>query len=154
MISAAAFRGCMAGALLLAVGWKAAIQIESQGSRKDALVTFLERNDFDVATTVVSDVSIVHATAASCRLQVIKLSPDGSNRDLVRHLTEGHGRSFVVFGGVIYAQQPILRTVFGYLWSRFVRELGFADRVGAPLSVTASPSCDAERLPWSELGPP
>ncbi|MGX5736763.1 hypothetical protein [Bosea thiooxidans] len=137
--------------LLLAIGWKAAIPIASHDDQKDSLVRFFERNHFAVVTEVVSEVLLIEATTASCRLLVARMSPDGSNRDLVRHLTAGQGRSFVVFGGAIYAQQPIFWTVLDYFRSRFLRELGFAERVAPVISVTADPSCNAEKLPWNEL---
>ena len=141
----------MAGVLLLTIGWKAAIPIASHRAQKDDLVTFFERNHFAVATEVVNGVPFIQATRASCHVQVARLSPDGSNRDLIRHLTAGQGRSFVVFGGAVYAQQPIFRTVLDYFRSRFLRELGFAERAAPAISVTADPSCNAEQLPWNEL---
>lgn len=141
----------MAGALFLAVGWKVAAQIEIQNYQTDDLVTFFERNHFEVATDVVSGVPIVQATTASCRLQVARLSPDGSNRDLVQHLIAGQDRSFVVFGGAVYVQQPIFWTVLSYFRSRFLRELGFSERAAAVISVAANSSCNAEQLPWHEL---
>ncbi|CAH1668757.1 conserved hypothetical protein [Hyphomicrobiales bacterium] len=141
----------MAGALLLAIGWKAAVQIEVHTDQADDLVAFFERNRFDVATEVMSGVPIVQASTASCRVQVARLSPDGANRDLIQHLFAGQDRSFVVFGGAVYAQQPIFWTVLSYFRSRFLRELGFAERAAAVISVAANSSCNAEQLPWHEL---
>lgn len=141
----------MAGVLLLTIGWKAAIPIASPDDQKDGLVTFFERNHFAVVTEVVSEVLFIQATTASCHLLVARLSPDGSSRDLVRHMAAGQGRSFVVFGGAIYAEQPIFWTVLAYFRSRFLRELGFVERVAPAISVTADPSCNAEQLPWNEL---
>ena len=146
-----AFKGCIAVAILLAVGWKVAAQIEIHNYRTDDLVTFFEHNHFKVATDVVSGVPIIRATTASCYVQVARLSPDGSNRDLVQHLIAGQDRSFVVFGGAVYANQPVFWTVLSYLRSRFLRELGFAQRAPTVIGVAATSSCNAEQLPWHEL---
>jgi hypothetical protein len=78
-------------------------------------------------------------------------TPDGSNRDLVRHLAAGTDRSFVVFRGTVYTQQPILWTVLDYLWSRFLRELGLVRHITPVIAVAVNTSCNAERLPWGEL---
>lgn len=146
-----AFRGCIAGLLLLTIGWKVATPVQNPDDERNDLVAFFESNSFDVTTEVVSDVAIVQATTASCHLQAVRLSPDGSNRDLVRHLIAGQERSFVVFGGAVYAQQPVFWTVLAYFRSRFLRELGFSDRNAAVIKVAASSSCNAEQLPWAEL---
>lgn len=146
-----AFKGCIAGALLLAIGWKVAAQIEIHNYQTDDLVTFFERNHFAVATEVVSGVPIVQATTATCQVQVARLSPDGSNRDLIQHLIARQDRSFVVFRGTVYAQQPIFWTVLSYFRSRFLRELGFAEHAAAVIGVAANSSCNAEQLPWHEL---
>jgi len=117
--------------LLLSIGWKIAIQPDNPNYQKDDL--------------------IIRATTASCYLQIARFTPDGSNRDLIRHLAAGTDRSFVVFRGTVYAQQPILWTVLNYLWSRFLRELGLIRQITPVIAVAANFSCDAERLPWGEL---
>ena len=112
--------------LLVAIGWKIAIQPDDPNYLKEDLIKFLERNHFSVVVTdeMVNYTPIIRATTASCHLQIARLTPDGSNRDLIRHIAAGTDRSFVVFRGAVYAQQPILLTVLNYLWSRFLRELG------------------------------
>ena len=139
--------------LLVALGWKIAIQPDDPNYLKEDLVKFLERNHFNVVVTdeVVNDTPIIRATTASCHLQIGRLTPDGSNRNLIRHIAAGTDRSFVVFRGAVYAQQPVLWTVLNYLWSRFLRELGLIRHITPVINVAANSSCNAERLPWGEL---
>ena len=139
--------------LLVALGWKIAIQPDDPNYLKEDLVKFLERNHFNVVVTdeVVNDTPIIRATTASCHLQIGRLTPDGSNRNLIRHIAAGTDRSFVVFRGTVYAQQPVLLTVLNYLWSRFLRELGLIRHIAPVITVAANSSCNAERLPWGEL---
>lgn len=139
--------------LLLTLSWKFAIQPDDESYLKDDLVKFLERNHFNAIVTdeIVIDTPIIQATTASCHLQVARLAPDGSNRDLIRHRAAGTDRSFIVFRGTVYTEQPILWTVLNYLWSRFLRELGFTRHVTPVIAVAANTSCDAENLPWREL---
>lgn len=153
MSSPSAFRWCIATVLLLAIGWKMAIPFENSDNLREDLARFLERNHFSVVVTdaISTDTPIIRATRASCQLQVAKLTPDGSNRNLVRHLATGMDRSFVVFRAEVYAQQPIALTVLHYLWSRFLRELGLIRYITPVIDVAESMSCNAERLPWTEL---
>jgi hypothetical protein len=148
-----AFRWSIAAVLLLTVGWKSAIQPDTQDYLIEKLVKFFERNHFDVVVTdeIVNDVPIIRATSASCDLQIARLTPDGSNRDLIRHLTAGTDRSFIVFRGAVYSRQPISWTVFSYLWSRFLRELGLTRHIAPVIAVAANASCNAENLPWQQL---
>lgn len=153
MNSSGAFRWFIAVVLLLTLSWKIAIQPDDESYLKDDLIKFFERNHFNAIVTdeIVIDTPIIQATTASCRLQVARLSPDGSNRDLIRHRAAGTDRSFIVFRGTVYTQQPILLTVLNYLWSRFLRELGLTRHVTPVIAVAANASCNAESLPWREL---
>ena len=153
MNSSIAFRWSIAVVLLLAIGWKIAIQPDDQNYLKEDLVKFFERNHFDVVVTdeVVNYTPIIRATKASCNLQVARLTPDGSNRDLIRHLAAGTDRSFIVFRSTVYTQQPILWTVLHYAWSRFLRELGLVRHIAPVIAVAVNTSCNAESLPWGEL---
>ena len=153
MSSSGAFKWFIAGVLLLAIAWKIAIRPEARSHPEEHLIKFFERNQFKVVVTdqLVNYTPIIRATSASCQLQIARLTPDGSNRDLVRHFAAGLDRSFVVFAGKVYAQQPVLLTVLHYLWSRFLREVGFIERVSPVINVAMNSSCDAERLPWGEL---
>jgi hypothetical protein len=139
--------------LLLTIGWKIAIQPDNQDYLNEHLIKFFERNHFNVVVTdeIVNYTPIIRATTASCRLQIARLTPDGSNRDLIQHLAAGTDRSFIVFRGTVYTQQPILRTVLDYFWSRFLRELGLVRHITPVITVAENSSCNAERLPWGEL---
>lgn len=153
MNSLTAFRWFIAAALALAIGWKITIQPDDKSYLTEPLVNFLERHEFDVVVTdeMVNYTPIIRATTDSCRLQIARLTPDGSNRDLVRHLAAGTDRSFVVFRGRVYVRQPIALTVAYYLWSRFLREIGLTRHITPVIAVAANSSCDAEQLPWTEL---
>jgi hypothetical protein len=139
--------------LVLAVGWKIAIQPDDPNYLTDSLVKFLERNHYNVVVTdeKVNYTPIIRATTATCHLQIARLTTDGSNRDLVRQFAAGTSRTFIVFNGTVYAQQPVFWTTLSYLWSRFLRELGLTEHITPVISVAMNSSCDAEQLPWGEL---
>jgi hypothetical protein len=151
--SSSAFRWFIAAVLVLAIGWKVAIQPDDPKYLTDDLVNFLERNHYNVVVTdeTANYTPIIRATTAKCHLQIARLTTDGSNRDLIRHLAAGTNRTFIVFRGTVYAQQPVFWTTLGYLWSRFLRELGLIEHITPVISVAMNSSCDAEQLPWSEL---
>lgn len=158
MNSSGALRWSIVLILLVSVGWKIAIPLDNPNDLKDELVAFFERNHFKVIVSdeMVNYTPIIRATTTSCRLQIARLTPDGSNRDLIRYFAMRSDRSFVVFRGTVYAQQPILWTVLNYIWSRVLRELGLIRHITPVIAVVADSSCDVERLPWGELyaGPP
>jgi hypothetical protein len=139
----------------LTLAWKIAIPPYNPDDLKGELVEFFERNGFSVVVTdeLVNYVPIIHASTDSCRLLVARLTPDGSNRDLIRSLTGDTDRQFVIFRGELYAQQPIFWTVVYYLSSRFLRELGLKREITPVIAVGANSSCDTDRLPWGELAP-
>ncbi len=139
--------------LLPTVAWKIAIKPDNPDYLKDDLINFLERNNFDVVVTdmMINYAPVIRASSATCQLQVARLTQDGSNRDLVRHFAAGADRSFVVFRGKVYADQPVAWTVVNYLWSRFLRELGLTRHIAPVIAVAMNSSCNAEGLPWAEL---
>jgi hypothetical protein len=151
--SSGVFRCFIAGVLVLSIGWKIAIQPDDQNRLTEDIIKFLERNHFNVvvADEAVNYMPIIRATAATCHLQIARLTPDGSNRELIRHLAAGTDRTFIVFRGTVYAQQPVLWTVLNYLWSRFLRELGLIEHITPVICVAVNSSCNAEQLPWGEL---
>jgi hypothetical protein len=152
--SSSTFKWLLAIVLLLSVAWKIAIRSDNENNPKDdLLVDFLKRNHFDVSATeqIVNDVSMIRAKTASCHLQIIRLAPNGSDRDVFRHLAAGTDHVFVVFRGKVYTRQPILWTVLDDFWFRHLRELGLTKHITPVIAVAANSSCDAERLPWEEL---
>jgi len=153
VISSSGFKWFIVLLLLPTLAWKAAIPADNPDSLKADLIHFLERNHFDVVVTdrVVNYQPVIRASTGTCRLQIARLTPDGSNKDLIRHLTQGADRSFIVFRGQVYAEQPVFRTVMIYLASRALRELGLTGHIAPVIAVAANSSCEAERLPWGRL---
>jgi hypothetical protein len=142
------FKWLLAIVLLISFAWKVAIPSEEDAT--DGLIAFLKRNHFTVAVTT-TDVQAIQAQSDSCRLRVVKLDSDGSNRDVVRQLASGTDRSFVVFRGRVYDRQPTLLTRISYIWYERLRELRLVKHIEPVIAVIADPSCHAERLPWNEL---
>jgi hypothetical protein len=81
---------------------------------------------------------------------VANSNPIAWDRDLVRRNATVADRVFVVFRGRTCKEQPTWLTVPYFLWSRLQRELGLRLQAAPMLAVIATPSCDADRLPWSE----
>src|SRR6266478_1482401 len=63
--------------LLVALGWKIAIQPDDPNYLKEDLIKFLERNHFSVVVTdeMVNYTPIIRATTTSCHLQIARLTP-------------------------------------------------------------------------------
>lgn len=154
MSSSNTLRSSIVLILFVSIGWKVAVPPDNPNDLENELVDFFKRNHFSVVVTdqMVDRMPIIQASTPLCRLQIARLFPDGSNRDLVQHFAVGTDRLFIVFRGTVYTQQPILWTVLNYLWSRFLRELGLVRHITPVIAVTANSSCDAEQLPWSEIG--
>jgi hypothetical protein len=153
--SSSVFKGFIVLLLVPTLAWKAAIPADNPDSLKGDLIKFLERNQFDVVVTdtMVNYQPLIQASTGACRLQVARLTQDGSNRDLIRHFAASADRTFVVFRGKVYAEQPVFWTVINYLGSRALREVGLMRHAAPVIAVAANSSCEAERLPWGELQP-
>ena len=94
---------------------------------------------------------MLRASAGPCRILVANSDPIAWDSDAIRRNATAGDRVFVVFRGRIYKDPPTWLTVPYFLWSRLERELGLRAQAAPLLSVIATESCDAERLPWSEL---
>jgi hypothetical protein len=148
--------------LSLTLGWKlvANTYLRSPESQPDEqlaerkVAQFLARNHFNVvgAEQVVFGLQLVSATAGSCRVRVALSSSRGWHRDLLSQLPAQDDRTFVVFGGKIYREQPMWLTVPDFLWSKLLGRLGLNANPTPVINVIESPLCDAEKLPWRELG--
>jgi hypothetical protein len=145
-------------ALALTLGWKVAARLGqfAMPSEPDArlrVAEFLTRQHFAVSVSaqVEEGRPMVSASAGPCRMLIVSSPATGSDRDLTRRLVSGADRFFVVFRGQVYPEQPTWLTVPDHLWSRLRRELGWDVQATPVLSVIASASCEAERLPWNEL---
>jgi hypothetical protein len=146
------FKVLLAAALVAGVAWKIAVATERPIDWRNGLVEFLERNHFNVVVTEQrTDIPIIQANTSSCRLQIAKLAPDGSDQGLIRDLFMSTDRLFFVFRGHVYTQQPIFWTQVDYLWSERLRELGLIKQIIPVIAVATNASCKAEQLPWVEL---
>ena len=145
--------------LPLTLGWKLAVGPGSSNElkEKDAQVEvaeFLVRQHFSVAVSdkIEEGQPVIRATSGVCRILVAKSPAMGWDRDLMRRNTTAADRVFVVFRGKVYAEQPTWLTVLDSLRARFWRELGLKSQPALVFAVIATTSCEAERLPWNELG--
>jgi hypothetical protein len=125
-------------------------------NEKDAqlrVAEFLVRQHFTVSVSEEAKEGkpTIRATTPECRMLVINSPVLGWDRDMVRRTAAAADRIFVVFRGRVYAERPSW-LIASYLWSRFLRELGLKVQSPSLLAVIATPSCDAERLPWDQLG--
>jgi hypothetical protein len=152
--SSSAYKWILIVVLLLSIGWKVSVPSDPQYEWTESVGKFLERNHFDVVVTkqMVNYVPIVQASSASCHLQIARIASDGVDQDLVRHLTTGTDRLFIVFRGRLYSQQPIFWIRMSYLWLARLRELRIIKHLPPVIAVIANSSCDVERLPWGEFG--
>ena len=91
---------------------------------------------------------VIRATKGTCRMLVMKISPDGWQRDLIRDHAEATDRVFFVFRGNIYPDLPTWLTAAAGLWSRLLRELRLRRHITPVIAVIAPGFCNAERLPW------
>jgi hypothetical protein len=147
------FKVLLAAALVASVAWKIAVATERPIEWRNRLVEFFERNHFNVVLPeqLGTDVPIIQANTSSCRLQIAKLAPNGSDQGLIRDLFMSTDRLFFVFRGRVYTQQPIFWTQVDYLWSKPLRELGLIKQIMPVIAVATNASCNAEQLPWAEL---
>lgn len=144
--------------LVLTLGWKVIARATPHKQPTDRniqvqVAEFLARQHFSVSMLERAEQGkpAIAANSGSCRILVIKSPALGWDRDLVRRYADAGDQIFVVFQGRIYADQPTVRTAFDALWSRFLRELGFAKWPSPVLAVVARTSCEADRLPWDKF---
>ena len=145
--------------LSLTLGWKLVVRtsdahrVPEQDPRQQ-IVEFLIRHNFTIASVEhgTQGLPIVRASAGACRIMVIRSPALGWDHDLVRRSATPADHVFVAFGGKIYPKQPTWRTVSDHLWARLRRELGQHAQPTPVFAVVATRSCEAERLPWNEIG--
>ena len=144
--------------LPLTLGWKLAVypdESSKENATQRKIAEFLVRQHFTVAVASESTVTgqpMIRATAPACRLLVAESPVEGWGREVARLDATAADAVFVVYGGRIYAEQPTWLTVSDILWSKFPRALGLKAQARPILTVVATRSCEAERLPWAELG--
>ncbi len=152
MKHSSALKWCVAILLPLTIGWKLAVVRDNPIDIQNAIVEFLTEQQFSVRLTDenMEYMSVIDARSRSCQLRVARVSPLGHDRALVRQASAGNDRTFYVFRGSIYHEQPVRLTIANYLWFRLLRELHLVSRIPPVLAVTTS--CEAEQLPWRMLG--
>ena len=150
------------GALLvLSLGSKWAVSFyappvlneQEEKSAEEAVTRFLFRNQFTIsaARNVTFGMQLVEATAGPCRLRAVLSASRGWHRDLIRNMTHPGERTFVVFRGKIYSEQPMLLTISDFLWYKLLTKLGIRAHATPVITVMAEPICEADRLPWNEF---
>jgi hypothetical protein len=144
--------------LLLTLGSKLIVRpdksVPSATDIQQRVADFLVRQHFTVALTnqTGEGQAMLRASApGACRMLVAGSDPIAWNSHAFRRNATAADRSFVVFRGSVYTEQPTWLTVPDFLWSRFQRELGLPVHAAPLLAVIAAASCDAERLPWGQL---
>jgi hypothetical protein len=153
MIRSSTYRLLIVVLILLTLVWKIAIPADSSDDLDLQLTAFFARNGFEVFRTneTVNYFPIIHATAGACSIEVAKVTPDGSNGDLIQSKFSKSDHIFIVFKGNVFVRQPLFFTVLEYIRSRFLRELGFKRHITPIFAVGAGSNCEAEQLPWREL---
>jgi hypothetical protein len=145
-------------ALPLTLGLKLIVRPDksapSEKHVQQTVAEFLVRQHFAVALSDQPGEGqvMIRAGAGACRILVANPNPMGWDSDSIRRNATSADRVFVVFLGRTYKDQPTWLTVPYYLWTRLQRELGLRAQSPPLLAVIATPSCDAELLPWGKLG--
>src|SRR5207245_2325013 len=99
-----AFRWSLVFLIPITFMWKLLVE-EHPAPRETEkrIVRFLIVQGFNVTEQVLMEsVPIVRATKGDCSMIVAQASPDGSTRDIMRHVTATMEQHFVVFRGKIY----------------------------------------------------
>jgi hypothetical protein len=144
--------------LSVTLGWKLSIPPMDAGAltrnTELKIIEFLTRHSFSVASTgheIIEGAPVIQATAGLCRMSVVRLTSEGSMRDLVHKYETQNESMFIVFDGHVYREQPTWLTVFDNLWFTFKRQLGLNAQATPPLAIVANAFCGADQLPWIEL---
>jgi len=124
---------------------------QAEAAAEIRMVAFLSRNGFEALAEERKFGRLVQATLGNCRLRLVEMDPNGSTRDLVRLITKQHDRAAVIFDGMIYADQPMVRTALSHSWTRLLNRIGVATPQKLVLGVAASDGCSLEKLPWNEM---
>jgi hypothetical protein len=146
------FRWLVGLLLPLTLLLKFAVGAEDPGEFNARIANFLAERGFKSVTIeeVTSGIQLVRANSGECRLFVVDVSGKGWTKELIRNLSGTDDRIFTVFRGAVYEQAPTWLTATNDLYFRILQKLGLA-RAGLVIGVSASPVCNAERLPWNEV---
>jgi hypothetical protein len=140
--------------LVTSLGWKSVVRIDYFSNLEDKMRGFLVRNHFlfTVSEEIIRDHRTFRATKPACLLLVTEISHRGWEREAMNKRAASGDQVFIVFGGKIYAEQPIWLTAADFLRYKLLSELGFRVFPTPVIAVIATDSCHAEQLPWHELG--
>jgi hypothetical protein len=144
-------------ALTLGLKWVWWIGRQSEPSEADVqlrVAEFLTRQHFSVSLSkeAKEGTPTIRATTPVCRMLVVDSPVIGWDRDVVQRAATAADRVFVVFRGRVYSEEPTWLIAFDFLWARFLRGIGVRVDTAPLLTVIATRSCEAERLPWDQLG--
>ncbi len=123
------------------------------GEIKNDVAEFLYRHQFDVVIdkkTFNGLPIVITANSGQCRLLVVETTPLGDPIDPIQYLANETDRTFIVFRGATYDDEPFLLTIGNYAWYTLLCRLGLASHIPRVLAVVSS--CDARQLPWNDLG--
>jgi hypothetical protein len=124
---------------------------QAEAAAEIRILAFLSRNGFEVLGEERKFGRLVQATSGNCRLRVVELDSNGATRDKVRLITTQRDRIAFIFDGMIYTDQPMIRTALSYSWTRLLNRVGVAAPQKLVLGVAASDGCSLEKLPWNEM---
>jgi hypothetical protein len=145
--------------LALTLGWKWVVHgagfssDPGEESLQSQISEFLTHHQFAVAPAeeILEGEPLMSATRGSCRLVVFNSPASGWDRDIIRTSQKSADRTFFVFDRKVFTDHPSWPALFDFLWTKFLRELGFRARPTPILAIVASRDCGAERLPWNEV---
>ncbi len=143
-------------ALVSSVTLKVGVRLRSPVSVIDVrtpITNFLQQHNLRLATVTGEPGSLkIAATSGwACRIQIIEAQPRGYNYDSLRQTAGPADDFFVLFGGLVYDEQPLWWTKADYYWARFKREIGIPAAPRPVLAIIASSACSARTLPWHNL---
>jgi hypothetical protein len=148
-----AFKWFVGLLLPLTFAWKLAAGPADPSETSRALAQFLSHRDFEEVKTeeMMDGMWAIRARKGECRLFVVEAgSRKGWTRDLIRIFTDTSDQLFTISNGSVYDYNSTWLTDTHDIYFRVLRKIGLA-RAAPVLSVAASPTCAAERLPWNEL---
>lgn len=114
-----------------------------------AVEAWLADNRFAIQTSASNGFAVVHGRRSRCRLTIAVVDGRGFHRHLMRTMATPGERTYFVFKGGIYAEQPLLKTaVSHHLWAR-ARDVGIRLPRELVLGVVSS-NCP-QSLPWQHV---
>jgi hypothetical protein len=143
--------------LPLSLGWKlVAYSYNSEEPKQKAeqkAAEFLSHHQFNFvgAEELTGEMPVVRGAAGTCRILIAMVSPRGWHQNMINNMTTSSDRTFFVFDGQVYREQPKLRTILDFLRAKFFSQMGLKMYATPVYAVIATNSCAAEKLPWSEL---